>query len=535
MLKQCFYMILVCLTVFGCSNPELELAQSRTKVTLKGEFLTTNPDVINFPIRIIFAIDCSGSMDGSDPEGLRFTAAQQFIEEHIDNESVEFGVILWSSTVVRHTGGFTRDLEVLNNVLSFEQNETQTNYSDAIARCQSYFLNEWADMYNTPSQVSDISRMKCVVLFFSDGLPNPEPSDRTQAEFHADLAGEVADMREELVENRGVGQFNFHTFLLSSLVSGTDAYPIAVNLLTNMASSGDGRFIEFTNANAIDFINIVDMRLTVEYIVKFIIAFNPNVRPGIEIVDVDSDGDGLTDAEEDVNGNGIVDVHPVTGELMETDSTLKDTDGDGLSDYFEVRLSEIDNALDPLNPDDSGCDDGAEEFDRDRDGLTDCEERIKGTTVNNPDTDYDGIPDGIEFYMGTNPLMAQETSDYDFDGFPDWLEVQRHTNVRANDEKIRERYSYRYDIADIGTIRLHEGTEYESVRRRISYTISNIDIMSTLASNGRDDGENLIRLFIAEVPEDMPESAPIYRVADVRVNYYDSEDRTVYVDGFEDL
>jgi hypothetical protein len=343
-------------------------------------------------------------------------------------------------------------------------------------------------------------------------------------------------MKERLIEEEGVAQLNLHTFFLSTLLQGNPtAYPEAINLMTNMANEGNGRYTEFLDASAIEFINIVDMRLTVEYKVKFIVAYNSNVKPGIELVHVDSDGDGLTDEEEDVNGNGIVDIDAVTGDPIETDPTMKDSDGDGLSDYFEVKLSAMDDALNPLDPTDSGCPYGAEYYDRDRDGLTDCEENIKGTIYNNPDTDGDGIPDGIEFYMGTNPLEAQYTADTDFDGLADWIEVQRHTNIGINDEKIRERYSYRYDIADLGAIRLNQGTEHESVRRRISFDISNIDIMHTKASDGRDAGDNHIRLFIAEVPEDMPESNPVYRVAEIIVNTHSRDSRIIEVDNFEAL
>lgn len=522
--------VLITLIGVGCSGPELERSQARSKVTLSGEFLTENPDVINFPIRIVIAIDDSGSMTGSDPDAARLDAAWEFIDSYRDNESVQFNVIHWNSEIRRATGGFSRDFDALYNDVYTYANANQTNYTNAISRTQNDFLAEIADMRNDVSQSANIARMKCIVMFFSDGLPNP-----WTAASYTQIYNSIRDMQETLVEEEGVALFNFHTFFLSYLLLNTDAYPEAVDLMTNMANAGNGIYTEFTTADAIDFINIVDMRLTVEYKVKFIIAFNTNIRPGNEIVWVDSDGDGLTDEEEldeDHDKSGVVELDEIG---TATDPTSRDTDGDGLSDYLERRLSTIDDALDPLFAGDSGCPYGAEEFDRDRDGLTDCEEVIKGTRYNNPDTDSDGIPDGIEFYMGTDPLMAEYVNDADFDGVPDWLEVQRHTNVRVNDDKIRQRYSYTYDIRDLGLIRINQGTEYESRRRRVSFNISNIDIMATLGGDGRLPGDNLIRFFIAEVPEDMPDSEPVYRVADVLVNFYDNENRHIIVDSFEAL
>lgn len=89
----------------------------------------------------------------------------------------------------------------------------------------------------------------------------------------------------------------------------------------------------------------------------------------------DSDGDGLTDAEELALG---------------TDPNNPDTDGDGLTDFEEVRVY----GTDPLNPD------------TDYDGLTDGEEVHNYKT--NPllrDTDNGGVADGHEVIEdGTNPL-----------------------------------------------------------------------------------------------------------------------------------
>lgn len=57
----------------------------------------------------------------------------------------------------------------------------------------------------------------------------------------------------------------------------------------------------------------------------------------VSTIEFDKDRDGLNDSEEDVNGNGIVDVG-------ETDPLLLDTDGDGISDGDELA-----NGTDPLN------------------------------------------------------------------------------------------------------------------------------------------------------------------------------------------
>ncbi|NOJ92667.1 OmpA family protein [Corallococcus coralloides] len=69
--------------------------------------------------------------------------------------------------------------------------------------------------------------------------------------------------------------------------------------------------------------------------------------------------------------------------------------------------------------------------DTDNDGLTDEEEIAQGTDPNNPDTDGDGIPDGIEVKVGgTDPL----DDDSDDDGILDGNEDKDHDGVVDADE-----------------------------------------------------------------------------------------------------
>lgn len=107
-------------------------------------------------------------------------------------------------------------------------------------------------------------------------------------------------------------------------------------------------------------------------------AFAPNEDP---------DGDGLTNAEEEVLG---------------TDKYDSDTDGDGVDDGTEVGLG-----TDPLDPD------------TDDDGLTDGEELDINTDPLDPDTDGGGVEDGQEVAEGRDPRDVVDDFDFDRDGLTD--------------------------------------------------------------------------------------------------------------------
>jgi hypothetical protein len=108
---------------------------------------------------------------------------------------------------------------------------------------------------------------------------------------------------------------------------------------------------------------------------------------------LDSDGDGLSDAQESALG---------------TDANNADTDGGGVNDGTEVS-----NGTDPLDSSDDA-------IDSDQDGLSDADEAIHGTDASNPDTDGERLSDGDEVHIhNTNPLKANT----DKDGLSDWAEV----------------------------------------------------------------------------------------------------------------
>ncbi|MFB6119066.1 hypothetical protein [Halosegnis sp.] len=156
---------------------------------------------------------------------------------------------------------------------------------------------------------------------------------------------------------------------------------------------------------------------------------------------VDTDRDGLSDAEEvdgptdptvaDTDEDGLDDRRETMGD---TDPIVADTDDDGLADGREVNLG-----ADPLtaDTDGDGVSDGDEAgvgtdptaTDTDDDGLSDQRELELVTDPTVRDTDSDGLADGREVDLGADP----NNSDTDGDGLADGDEADRETDPTATD------------------------------------------------------------------------------------------------------
>lgn len=128
-------------------------------------------------------------------------------------------------------------------------------------------------------------------------------------------------------------------------------------------------------------------------------------------INLDSDGDGLTDLEE-INGWVVA-----SGETFVTDPDNPDTDGDGLPDGLEAGELLSGDSTKRIY---EGISNPTMK-DSDEDGLDDAEEFDSGTDPFKSDSDNDGLSDHQEVHLyGTDPLSP----DSDGDGLDDKYEVE---------------------------------------------------------------------------------------------------------------
>ncbi len=111
--------------------------------------------------------------------------------------------------------------------------------------------------------------------------------------------------------------------------------------------------------------------------------------------DKDTDGDGISDADEERGFEIIVDLlGKRVGYRAYPDPTKADTDGDGLGDAFELQL------FPPLDP---------TKADTDEDGLTDCQEALHSNRTECESPTWSGQTDGG---TGTDPANADSDAGY---------------------------------------------------------------------------------------------------------------------------
>ena len=447
---------------------------------MKGTFCTPTSTQVIRPIKIIVVLDATLSMIKSDPNGSRATATLDLIANLPKDPEVFISVMLFagSTTAFLTKNGTPSFDQVIALGDADKQRLAQTiltfvNPSTAPDRDSTDFIKPLDTVYTLISQDiglaqqnSSVAPARYAVIFMSDG----EPTFNEDSQL---LQGDAVTRIRDLAQVADDVRFNtVHVFSPSppaqnscDLTIDAGCFPLIVNQdaerLAKMAQLGGGVFRDFQNNEQVNFLSFKFGQVRRIFQFKELVATNLSMPAGSPLDQVDSDGDGLSDAEEAAIG---------------TSPFLKDSDGDGFSDGVEVHFNRLtpSGQSQPFHPLglDPGCPAASRILDSDCDGLLDCDEQVIGTNPNGQDSDSDGVPDAVEWQMGSNPSAQDLSQDPDNDGLLNEGELRSHQNPHLADVANLSVTGYRYQLQASGVANA-EGSQC------FDFQIENISLANT--------------------------------------------------------
>ena len=525
------------------------------KISVSGEVCTQSPEDLIFPVRVLYLVDCSESMEVIDPpdpetgETGRERAVRESVESLLTGEGdVKISIVRFSSqsqpiTAVMNEEGvpesyFTDDLDFVNLRLPMlAETDRTTNYLRALSEAYTEIRHE----ITNNAELESLALSSYHVIMVTDGIPDVEGTETRENSDDNIMEGVEAIM--ELGRNFHVGKMTVNTAFISSGSAAVDLE--AETLLQAMADEGEGTYRSFISGGELNFIFVDLSTLKRVFTLGTLTALNINAQVTGSKLIADSDGDGLGDDIElaiksnpfdpDSDGDGCRDgteyryrssgkdpIYPKDCECLIQDFCF-DENENGVCDCPEgeregscCQDKDGDNLCDCIDEDENGICDASNYIDSDGDGLNDCEERLTGTNRNGADSDRDSITDFTEVRFGTSPSLYDINDDMDWDAVGNGEEIRTATDPNWNTmEEGRAYLAYRYEQTEQPTLK--DG------RNCYDFEITNISLVELLHGEKSDhvegpagqgySGANRILIRAGEVPFDDPESYARFRVA----------------------
>jgi hypothetical protein len=546
----------------GCTDANLQPRAADpisidNELQVEGEFCPSPPTDALFPVKVLFLVDTSDSMSVTDRGQLRAQAVSKVLQHYAGYPGVEFGVIAFDAEIDVLTDGFTSNPDIAKITARLATADRLTDYQGALGAAYTMLSKDIVE--STPAERS---RSKYVVVFFSDGSPDPQcssaptpcgtttcpahrhcridtcvddylicsvaredwatafnppvdPAYYPQLDRGADYnqPGQILRSVDDIIALQDffhVGEVRLHTGFLFDPAAASDplAAPFGLDreggawILGQMAVHGRGDFTEFDSATQINFLNVDYTSFKEENDLVSLIATNTNTVPTSSSEALDTDGDGLTDDQE-------TSLKTCVGRTATcTDPT--DSDQDGYSDFVEDRNRV--SGFDPIDPNKPQlpC---TERDDSDGDGLKDCEEAFLKTDPRAADTDGDRLSDRMEILMGLDPLdPADALDDRNRDGVRNADQIRAHLSPTEPLTPEAQQLAYRYDIAPV---------QKPDGRKCYRFDVKHLRLGTT--GRGTDEllGKNRIVVYANEAPTTTKVSFGNLRVACADARYVD--------------
>jgi hypothetical protein len=441
-----YYLLPLLFLSIACSDASLtRLKAASVDVQSDGAFCTQAPDKNDRITKFMFVIDKSGSNTSTDPNNAKrannieafFNGTPQGLTQaRKDNPNTKWGYIAFqgntasayiadnsSKPIFVGVNDNPNDKTVMTSAFKKQRSNSDTDttpYHEALGLTKTAIQN---DIKLHPNEKSEY-----VVFFMSDGMPTDYNSGG-----HEEPAGAAAFQDVDELVAVAPGHVTF-----SAAYYGPDKQSASDGLRHMAADHGFGIFVDLNKTSEFKIDDLLVGSKTAEpYLVKQVLVYNVNSAVCFDgTIGVDSDGDGLCDADEDyltAIGKGTF------------DKQNRFSFGDGYGDYIHYLAIVTGNKL-------PACTDRSDD---DNDLLTACEESFiynqnptgvqpgytsKSSDPKNPDTDGDGFVDGVEFFMTgvkSTPLDAFNLTKHPTLEAPDMATlIFQHRNPQRWDPKL---------------------------------------------------------------------------------------------------
>ncbi|MGF1465128.1 MAG: VWA domain-containing protein [Sandaracinaceae bacterium] len=542
------------------SDPD-EIETFDNRLDLRGEFCLQPDGELTFPVKVLFILDQSASLQCTDGNNVRFDALDRSMSQIRQNPDSSIGFVGFANWAREQT--FTRDRDAHAPYLSAASGGgTATDYQGAIATAIRILEQ---DMLDTPG--AERARTRYVVVFVSDGVPEPRCNAGCE-----DSISNCADGNDNDGDGRTDGSDPDCANVNDSSLAPDSLYGVCntdQEVPDDIYVDYDGICPAYNQPEQIlrrvdELIALADIYSAGSVTLNTVLLFSPQAvvegrcpgasaafgydreqaratlramaQAGLGVFRdanlVDGDDEFLDfdyaalQTSQALRGLTVANLHALRSrdagigpdrdldglsdleeEALGTDPRTRDSDGDGYGDLVEVRGR--DRGLEPLVPSAAPCPD---ERDLDGDRLLNCEESLVDLDPRDPDTDGDEMLDWMELALEGDPLRSDAFDDPDFDGVSTLDETRGGTLPTIPDEPVyrAERFSYR--IENVGTRMIRPwGGGGEEERSCFDYGIDGLRLVDT--PNAIDRGLNRILVYASEAPAQLAGARSETRVA----------------------